>query len=594
MKLNKSKIIFLIIATLAVGLIYFIPNVVYYKLGSQNNNLIYAPTTGGSEEGFGYVSRIREAMDGDFLSGDPALFEYKQSPNIWGTALSYDILAFLLPSGILGVNLLLTVGDFIFPSIIFIAVFFLAYGIIKKFLPSVFISFVSITFPNLFVFKTFFTANFYKEFSLINLFFVFQRAFNDGLSRILVPAFYLVFFFLFLLFLYESLSGKKKYIFLSGFSLGLLFYFYFYYWAFSLIAATFLLLFLFIAKNKKECLSVLQVLILAGIVSVPYWIRMFYLKSFPLYDEYFAQLGVEYSRSINWQSLRLYIAVALLSLICFYFWYKDKKIKWLFLMAMLFTLPAVLNLQIISGFNIQSDHWGSRINAYILTFVFLNILYFLAANFLKRNKFLLRYCNAAILAGLCFFVGMAILAQINTASATFHYSLADKNIYSALLWLDKNSEKGEVVVSPDINLNNIILTVTHNNIYSSSGCMSLASQQEIQLRFLEANAAFGVNEGLLRYYFKDGRNPFLYLYCLKYWGGNLSPKEESENILASYRLFKKNFNKKTLKFTFKADYLLYGPQERLMGDRGFKIQKYSNLKLIYFNDSVSIYKILTK
>jgi hypothetical protein len=447
--------------------------------------------------------------------------------------------------------------------------------------------------------KDFAGIDFWRTLSFYGFFSIFERGFNAGLSRIFVPAVYLPVLFLFFIFLLKATSdGRKKYIVPAGIFFGLCFYTYFYYWIFAVAVVVCFIFLLLLAGEKKRFFDALNVFVLGAIISVPLWIKMIYLRSFPAYGEYALRVGRETGRFVRWESADLYIFIGLL--ICFlaYYWRKTKSVLAIFTISLLLCVIAVLNMQLVTGFNIQPDHWGSRLNVYIVSFSLLASAHLLSAK-LKSER-ARKYFNFSL--GVLVVAGLitGFLAQTVRASVKYNDYMAEKNVYTALQWMNENTERGSVVATPSLYMNFIIPIVTHNNIYFPPSCRSMASEAEILQRFYETSAIFGVKSGYLeygmglaaktRFAWRDA-DYGKFLFCDTYLNGpekTAIPKDTARRILAAQEKFN-IADKGAARFIFRADYLFYGPEERVMGR--FDTRNYKNLEEVYSNDAVKIYRI---
>lgn len=604
-KFNKTLLI-AFLGGILMGAIYYLPNLYMKNQAGRVSGGVYLASLRDMDEGFAYGSRVREALDGDFHEGDPYLQEYKNMPNIWETNYAAAFFGFIMrAAGIRHVDILFSLGDFVFPFILFFISFYLFFSIIKNRLYSFFSAFTMLSFPGIFTIavKNLFNPNFYKTLSFENFLSLFQSIFNNYLSRLFAPGFYLIFMLFFIYCLYAAASRpNRKNIFLAGIFFGLLFYLYLYYWAFAFVLLIIFCAILLAMKCEAAVRAVCKIFILGIIISIPFWIKMYYLKTFPLYADYAARTGQVVGRHIRWASRDLYILIFILAIFLIFYWVKKKQIIAPFIISLLLTYAAVLNLQLILGFNVQPDHWGSKIGIYLVSFSILVGIYLFADLFfqLRNGRFLWLI--------LIIFIGeMAVLSQVAVSAETKYTEyVLNKDVYGAAEWMNNNSENGSVVVTPSVYMNFVIPIITHNNIYLPSACRSMAGSGEIITRFQEINSVFNVREDYLKYnlgiFPPDKFNAMIYsesyrefLFCTvenfdkKIAESKLSQEKFVDNLLIR-RKSPGGKKRERLRFYFGADYLFVGPKEKLISK--FDSARYNNLNLVFHNNSVNIYKII--
>lgn len=623
--LKARRIIFqnlgVIVVALILGGIYFLPNILISAIQDQNGFGVYHPLSLEAptlDEVAAYGSRLREVMDGHFVDGDAYLAEYKNRPTLWGSdvmAVALGVIPFIL--GMKNPTLIYVFGDLFFPVIIFLAAYALFFFITRNKLWSIFGALIFCAFPNISVFRSFLSPSFYENFSLFGVFAIFNRAFDGTLSRLFVPGFSLIFFIIFLLATLRALSGKKEKNYFSLMpailAFGALFYVYFYYWAFATVLML-ILLALFLFFNKEKAFTALKILLGGLIVSLPYWFKVLSLRANPLYKELSARVGLEYSRNFVMSSLDAYILAIFLFL--FLLWLGKKRgeiITSIFLGAALLSYVVVLNMQMVTGFNIQPDHWGSRVNIYILSLGVMVALFW-SFDFLS-GKIKKLISSSIIVAVIVFFMCVAIISQIRMATIGANDYRIHTDLLQAFKWINNHTPKDSVFFSPSSKTTFYIPFFTHGNVYVPPACYSLASEEEIIDRFLEAYAAFGVKEEFLKKSLEanlgDGRDieyargmendPIYMLFCDSFAdlkpGGYISgnslrpfPREILTDLLNRYhaKLLAQNRDKLTL--SRRADYIFWGPNERLISSVSPK--EYKNLRLIFSENLVQIYEFI--
>lgn len=611
-KLNKSQIIFLIITAISIGAIYFLPNILIPHFYNQRTGDNFGWQDMGSydfEEMFSYGVSIRDIIDGHISGGDPFLWEYKDMPTSWDYyPLALIIGLFFKIFHLNGLSLFFVIGDFIFPSIAFIIIFFLFFRIMKNFLFSALSSLIFLFFPNLFVFKQLFSIIVYDNFSLLKITELFAGAFNSSFSRLFVPALTIIFFNTFLLLSYKIISSvnlKKRWLVFGGVSYGLLFYVYFYYWVFATVALGFLSLF-FIFYKRDIFWRIVSVLAYGLIVSIPYWIRFFILADNPIYNELTQRIGLFYGRAVILPSGGYWVVLFIFLFFGSVFRRRLGEINLFFYaLSLLMAVLAVKNVQLIFGFNPQPDHWGSRVNIYVIVFTILLLIFLLIGSALVKYKKSL----SIILTAIILFLGVIAATKQLAISQNIIYEqdapFLEKDIVDSFQWINKNTEADSVFLSSAVKINTALPFYTHANVYLPQACLSLASNSEILERHIDVYAIYGVPADALQdfieldfanknytYIQRRNLNAHYALFCGTYQkflkDGKIKtnvPREITDNFIVKYKLTKPSI--KILKY--RADYLYYGPDESAISN--FDPDKYPELELAYSNNSVKIYKI---
>jgi len=610
--LNKKRIILLIIITIAIGLIYFLPNILIPRFYNQETGSNYSwrdMSYYSLEEPFSYGVNIRDIFDGHVGGGDPFLWEYKDMPTSW----DYYPLALII--GLIfklfhlkGLTLFFVVGDFIFPPISFIVFFFLFFRITRNFLFGVVSALIFLFFPSLFIFKQVLSADFYNNFTLIKVTDLFIGSFSGNFSRLFVPALTMIFFGAFLLFLHKIISTeglKKRWIILSGILFGLLFYIYFYYWVFATISLGFLSVF-FLFYRRDILWRIIRVFAYGLIVSIPYWIRFFVLMGNPIYDELKKRIGLFYGRVLIWPAGGYWLLLFVLIFWGIIFWKRAEiRSTFFYVLALFLTIPAVKNLQLVFGFNPQPDHWGSRVSIYIIILTASVLLFYSIRPFLIKHE---KASSCVLSAMIGFLLVIALIGQFaSSKNAVYGKSISflEKDVVDSFKWIDENTKLDSVFLSDSTIMYTALPFYTHANDYLPHACLSLASNNEIFERYMEAYAIYGVSVDMLKDFIEQDftNKNYTYdqrinldtsfpLFCGTYQrflkdGTDKveTSKEVVNNFIAKYKLMRPDI--KILKY--RADYLYYGPYEKFISN--FDPGKYPELELVYSNNSVRIYKI---
>lgn len=599
-----------VLVAFLLGVIYFSPNILMPAFqdpagfGAYHPLSLEAPTL---DEVGAYGSRLREVMDGHFRDGDAYLREYKNLPTMWGS----DVLAFILgavprlfrmddPTPIF------VWGDLFFPAAAFLLIYGLFFFLTKSRPWSSLGALLLIAFPNFSAYRSLFSPAWYANASLESVFSVFERAFDPAFSRLFVPGFSFLFFAFFLIAVFRAFSASaRRWTTLAAAAFGALFYVYFYYWAFAVVFLGVLLPLLFFL-NKRDRLGVWAAIALGGAaISTPYWIKVFSLRASPHYAEISRRVGLEISHAFRTSSLDAYALAAVLIILAWLLLARrGKKPAALILTALLLSTSVVLNIQMLIGFNIQPDHWGSRVNVYV---------FMLAALLIGYEIFSFARRKIAI-GALIFFFGVAALSEVRIAGAFANDFRIPPEVTAGFQWINEHTERDAVFLSPASKTTFYLPFFTHGNVFVPAACYSLASHDEITDRFLAAYAAFGVPEAFLRKsleanlgdgssieYARRGEfDPIYMLYCDYFSsfkkrsyieGGSLRPfpQEVLDNLMARYARKMREPQTDRLTLPYPAEYVFWGPYEQLIAT--LPPTRYRNLHLIFSENMVQIYKI---
>ncbi len=613
--LNKTKIFFLIFIAVAIGAIYFLPNILIPHFYNQEDGSNYTwrdMAFYSFEEIFSYGTSISNIMRGHWLGGDPFLWEYKNMPTSWDYyPLALVIGLFFKLFQLSDPSMLFVVGDFIFPPISFLIIFLLFHRITKFFLLSIFSSIVFLYFPSIFIFKKILSIDFYGYISLTSVSDLFTdiAVANADFSRLFVPGITMIFLSAFLFFSYCAISEKtikKRWLILAGISYGLLFYVYFYYWFFVTISLGFLSVFLFFPK--KDCFwRVIKIFLYGLVVSVPYWIRFFILAGNPIYSELTQRVGLLRERVLvtpgggYWAILFIFLLAGLI-----FFQRARRNILFFYVLSFLASVPVVKNLQLIFGFNPQPDHWGSRVTVYFIVFAVLVLVFWLIqrlpADYKKLSSLVLLAATIFLLVIMS--AGQIIKSQCAYLEAAF---FMNKDMIDSFGWINKNTESDSVFLTDSEITRTALSFYTHANVYIPHACLSLATNSEIQERYEVVYAIYKVPIGLLEDSFRNnfGNNEkYTYaqrrnlnnnfsMFCATYGVlsghdtiGNYIPGDVVSAFIAKYKIIRPDIKS----LGYRADYLFDGPYERTISN--FNVGEYPELNLAYSNNSVKIYKII--
>ena len=378
---------------------------------------------GHFDEGY-YAIRAARALGGDFIVGDPILREYQETP------ASLPIATPLIFAGLGAVFGSLASGyiasDFILPPLIFFLVYLIAFEMTGRRLASLLFASVFIFAPKFGVWPSGGALPFFEP-----------REFY--FSRFDYPAATFPFFAVTLYFLARLVRrpSTKAGVFF-GLSTGLLFYTYFFDWVYVAVATSFIFFGAVIFGRQKIWRSLLSALPPIFLVSVFYWHNFLSLRSLSAFPDIIERIGVERGRMIRFSVVWFsYVRVILLSFLLSIFFKIKDKVLLVYLVGLILPTLILLNIQLVTGFVPQPDHWqrtaffGLALGVY---FILLNVFY--------------RFISGAVSVGIKKTVFVSIVAilivwgfwnQHVVAKDNFSFYKTDKVYAEAYNWILKNT-----------------------------------------------------------------------------------------------------------------------------------------------------------
>lgn len=449
----------------------------------------YQPVTisGNRDEAAFYGQRARAVFEGQLVAGDISVAHNEDSPSL------LPMLNPLLLGGlgrILGsLERAFIASDFLFPALIFLALYILAkeltgrkplsllFAVIFVFIPKVFLALPPIT-PG--IFHDFLSAISPDSENL------------PYFSRFEYPKITFLFFTLAFYFVFRSLKRREKYsVLLAGLSSGALFYTYLYDWVYFFIGLAFLAVIFLFSKDYSRVKQILAIVGIGLILSIPYWINFLELLSLPHYGDLADRLGSELGRHFRFATAwKSYLRSSGLAILIWFLWRRRDRLLADFLLGFLAVIFVVLNLQIVLGFNPQPDHWH-RIQ-------FLTIgLSFLALGFWLYERYLNHDAHKRMFSWITAIFAAAIFASSFYSQYAFSAVQAgkftlpkDKDL--SYRWLKEKTPKGSVVGSLSI-LNSELPLYSHNKIFSPNGFNTTIADAEILERFMITARIFGLS-----------------------------------------------------------------------------------------------------
>lgn len=622
---------FLLAGALLVGLLYLGPQFFVERKLKQSDQL-YLPLqyVTRNEEVKAEMARGREIFDGHFPPAELSFTPDKKTGVFPFVPHIFLALALVLSQG--NVSWAYLGSIFVFSSLVFLCFYYLGRVLWESRGWAFFIGFLGALTPLARFFSDLYNHNPLEKFmNLAVKNFIpwvntaLDRLFLDKINDPLVTyVFYLPALALFLYF-WQKPNYKKAV--LTGLMIGLMLYVYFHYSVFLVIFSGLALVFSWFNRSSHPA-RFKGMIILIGVVAVmslPYLDNYFSFVNLPSYGDYIHRLGLEEGRHFRWNVWRDYLAyLVFIGLIWRFIGKKNKdRAQWYYLsFAAIFI---AWNIQLITGYVPEPNHWWYTFSP-LLFIMALDLAY----NFLARP-------NSRYLIIILFLLGSLLVAKKVVNAVAFiepgevisqKYSF-NKDLLASWDWINKNLTAEPKIVSDSL------LTTLYLNVYTSARpyvpnwLNTVESNQAIEDRFLLANKIFKVKDDILlkRLQPAGGRNcadlvqifnldkkecadfytrinlteATFQLYGIYYSrprsyklysttardsrpGDDVSPDKIGE-LADRYQAVRVEWS------NLESNYVYYGKWEKQFSQLDFSRNKF--LKLVYENDAVKIYKILS-
>lgn len=603
---NKLFWLVLIGSAVIVGALYALPQVfIKNQVNRSGSDFTLVQFANFDDGGDSYFQFAREVFDGHFPPGD--LFFSERKPNI------FPILPPLILAGLIeifrDINTTYIAANFLFSAILFLLFYFLGTIIFEKNrLWSIFLGFLGTLTPialnspySFFTLSNFLNVvlkNFYPVVhTYLPTLFLARIDYPLITSLIYLPAIATLILF--------WLKPRPLNAILAGTFAGLLFYTYFHFWVYwvVVIGVLFFYTLIFLRQDRERLRNFIILIAVACILSIPYFVNYFQLRSLPSFSDYAARLGVEVGRTFRWWAWPHFVSyVALAFLVYWNFWKKSEMRKWAIIFWVFLAAAVIVwNIQMIIGFVPNSDHWPRAISPPVFLMIFS-----LTYHWAQRLK--LRWTRVALI------VLVVLLVIKKIVNAAGFVSLPEeklknyifpKEVAASFKWLDIDSGEPRVI-SPSFVDSMYLSAFTSARPFLPWGGITVASNFDIEELFLKANKIFQVPEGVLAERLKGGENlkcseecgwfptevnldgaPYFiygfYFQGIKNWPVGGVPEEKLQELLQRYKNVKIDLR------DFKSDYLYYGPLERAF--TSVDLSNIEGLQSVYKNGGVEIYKI---
>lgn len=605
----------LLLLAVVIGLLQILPGF-FLRESIEQSGRAYLPLqmTHHGDSTIFYLPRAQEVADGHFPPSDPHIEENKSSAFVYPP----------LPQLVFG-SLIALVGDttdaymvlsFIFTALLFLSFYWMGYIFLNNRLGAVFIGVLGTLTPiAIHLPKAFFSPQLFADIILKNFIPIVRTKLHDlFLARIDDPLLTLSLFTVTftLLYLFWRKPTVAKAIGL-GLCEGLLFYTYLYYWLFIAMMMASLLAYDIFFERRKNFICWVALFLTCALAAVPYILNSLEFRALPQAADVVARVGLESGRGFRfsvWPDYLAYIGLGALTVLLL----KGERLTKSFFLIALWAMLLGWNLQIFIGFNVQPDHWPKAFGLpiFILSALLLaNVL----SRFSEQIKKLPRHTTVVVVMVLISLligkkaVNAFSFIQPDEVFETAYTFPAD--IMQSWRWLNEHTPKEAVILSNSFITSTYLSGYTATNPYLPQSQNTLASNYEIEQRFLTVNKIFGTSYAQMEMLLSPKGNlvcketcaphttlnlvktPF-YLYSQVYnpqakfdalvtKHNYALPAEKIKELLERYQGIKLDWS------NFTGNYLYYGPWEREIAGENF--QPRSNFELVYKEGEVEIYKL---
>ncbi|MEK7541239.1 MAG: hypothetical protein AAB533_00055 [Patescibacteria group bacterium] len=541
-----------------------------------------------------YGIRANAVYGGQWLAGDISIPAYAGNPSALPLLNSFIMggLGRLLRS----LERAFILSDFLFPPLIFVALYFLAFELTRAralaiffaaffiFIPKAILSFPPVSWPLL---QT-----------------LLQRVLPDPSGILYFVRFdYPKITFLFSApALYGTLRAVRRQerwsVWLAGICLGLMFYTYLYDWVYFFIGISLMGVMLALSGRYRACMRLVQIAGIGLVLSGAYWYNFFLLRQLPQYQDIAARIGVETGGFLRWASVeKSYARIAILVVALWYLAPKRERASALYLSGLLLAFVAAVNIQIVTGFNPHPDHWY-KISFLPLALAMLSAGYWALLRWVPPRALASGAVIAAVATGLVF--GRSVASQYYYSKKDAPYYTVDRSYAAAYDWIAEQAPPRSLVASLDTLTNNELTLYAPQRTFLLNGLHTTAPDEKIWRRLMETAAVFGVSAeefpALLR---KDDLIFYLFLneYGDRSFDGAFRNDERSKRVIPDAvrermtRVYlRMRAEAKPEEIVLGADYVVVGPREEAVSS--FRLLQ--NLEKAYDAEGVRVYRVIKK
>ncbi len=605
--MNKRTFIFFLVGcAFLVGTLYVAPQLLIWKHLSGQNEAYLMSQFG--DEITAYIPSAHEVYDGHFPPADYFFDDLKVSLFPPLPPLIFASFLFLL-RGDVQLTYLLVI--FLFSGIIFLLYYLLGRKVFQHGAWAVFFGFFCVLTTANIPYAFFSPGNFLNIVGKNFIPLVQTPIDRLALVRFDEPLLTMPFLLatILSLFLFWREPGRKSAL-RAGALVGLLFYIYFHYWVYVVVVAGSLLL-LALVTHKKDVWRLKCTLLLNAVYavfSVPYFINQLAFSRTAGYNDFIHRVGIRMheGRFFDFADYRYYIAYGVLALIIYALWFNTDRKRAELYFVFLFASFVVLNVQVVTGFVPEPDHWVKVLHV-VASLMAIDCLAEIVKRLFSAKKILV------VLVVLSFLlVGKKIINAtyfINPPADVLPYYTFNQDIIDSWVWISNTLPHEPKIISPSFLTTDYLTSYTSARPYLPTGVKTLTTNKILEERFLTAYKLFNVSPETLRSRLTarpvEGNNnnnnwktpdllsrlnadipaSLYYNYYTRDFGGSI-PDQKVKELLGRY------YDLNITWASIDADYVYIGPFERALVSADFGGD--GNFQLLFKNSSVEIYKIIKK
>lgn len=357
-----------------------------------------------------------------------------------------------------------------------------------------------------------------------------------------------------------------------------------------------------VRRDRRGARTVAAIIAVGAVVSIPYWVNLHALSQLPGYDDLVARVGVERSHGVRLYTWNYYLRVVLAAAAAFWMWGSRDPVRASYLAAFPLALLITLNLQVLTGFTPQPDHWIRPIVPFMYpTIVMVAIL--VGETWMRRIPQRAMVAAASVLVVCLFSIEAVYVVRTARRNAPNH-AIPDDRVAS-YRWLETRVPRNAVIaaLSPATNLD--IQLFTGHKLFLPFGLNTVAPTEEIWHRLGYLSRLYGVSASRVRSWLTgsaelplfdprlDRQTWNVYLFQNAFFSTELNsyfksgvprviPPALLEDKIARYVEAGSDVP------PFRLDYVYYGPNEAVIGhDPGGGRPE---LRTVYEDDHVRIYR----
>lgn len=408
----------------------------------------------------------------------------------------------------------------------------------------------------------------------------------------------------FLLLAHRSLKRENMKLFAwIGACAGLLIYTYPFFWIFGVMFFAGWGLVELFRRRWMWFWRVVLAVIIDFAVGLPFWWNQLQLKKQGILAEMnLRNAGFEIGHYFRISQWRWYMVWLVLSLILFTLARKRKDTRSIIFLAIFFLgVFFSLNMQVVTGINIHSDHWINKLSFLPLGLALCMFFVYLT-DWLAERKILRRTFSTALLGVLVLgtLIGGVTYGIETAASQEINFPF-NRDQWEAYTWIDEHIPTDNVILTLSDTASTYLTIYTSARSFLPHALNTHAFDQEIFDRWYVADAVYGVPvDYLIKQFAADpsARGPLAQFFWVKfrpstfdaslagYQGGDI-PATVREQVISGYRSYKLNLE--AMLQQYRLDYILETPYEEAI--EKINLAKMPYLEKVFEHGKVKLYKL---